>query len=94
MLLDQKNPNSRLFLMDWGSLMLYTCGSSCNESKSEEVFLQYEEEAIKEDEIKKLKKKRKNKKKSEKKSLSKGKSKEINQIEKDMQGKEDGDKPG
>lgn len=40
LVMDSKNPNSRLFLMDWGSLMVYTCSASCSESAEEQIILQ------------------------------------------------------
>ena len=76
LLLESTNPDSKLLLLDWGSMMIYTCVGSCKEGSEECVVAQYELEAIKEEEIRKLKKKKKNKKKKENKSRSKGKKKE------------------
>lgn len=49
--------------MDWGSIMVYTCLSSCSESEEECVVVQYEIDAIGYEDIKKLNKHKKNKKK-------------------------------
>ena len=57
------DPNSKLLQMDWGSIMVYTCLSSCLESEEECVVVQYEIDAIGYEDIKKLNKHKKNKKK-------------------------------
>jgi hypothetical protein len=40
------NSDSGLLLMDWGSLLVYTCVASCDESTEECVVVQYETDAI------------------------------------------------
>jgi len=59
----ENNPNSKLLLMDWGSIMIYTCVASCSQSNEECVVVQYEIDAINDEDIKKLKKVKKNRKK-------------------------------
>jgi hypothetical protein len=68
----ESNSDSRLLFMDWGSLLIYTCVASCNESTEECIVAQYETDAINDEEVKKLKQLNKNKKKKERKK-SKGK---------------------
>jgi hypothetical protein len=83
--------------MDWGSIMIYTCVASCHLSQEECVVVQYEIDAIADEDIKKLKKTKKNRKKKEgKKSKSKEKNNESpngakNGEKKMEEGEEEGD---
>ena len=65
--------NKSLALLDWGSIFIYACTASCQESEEENVVLQYEFDAVSEEEIAKLKKTKKTRKKNKNKSLSKEK---------------------
>jgi hypothetical protein len=63
----ENTANSRLLLMDFGSLLVFTCVGSCDGSTEECIVAQYEIDAITDEEIKKLEKQNKNKKKKERK---------------------------
>lgn len=39
--------NQKLLRLDWGSLMVFTCSNSCQQSDEECVVVQYEIDAIK-----------------------------------------------
>lgn len=69
--------------MDWGSIMVYTCGGSCKESGEECVVVQYETDAIRDEDVRKLKKRNKNRRKKDRKGKSKDKG------EKEKGGKEE-----
>jgi hypothetical protein len=40
------NSDSQLLLMDWGSILVYTCVASCDQGTEECIVVQYETEAI------------------------------------------------
>ena len=85
----------KLVNMDWGSLFVFTCSNSCPKSLEQCVVIQYETDAIKEQEIGALKKRQKNRKRKEKNREKKEKSlqKEKVEIEEEGEGRldEEGD---
>jgi hypothetical protein len=67
--------NQKLLRLDWGSLFVFTCSNSCPESCEECVVVQYEVDAVKDEEVSALRKRQKNKKRKEQKAKSKSKGK-------------------
>lgn len=64
--------------------MVFTCGNSCRESEEECVVVQYEVDAVKDEEVQALRKRQKNKKRKEQKEKSreqKEKSKSKGKLE-------------
>jgi hypothetical protein len=61
--------------LDWGGLFVFACSNSCAESAEECVVVQYEVDAIKDEEVHALRKRQKNKKRKEQKAKSKSKAK-------------------
>jgi hypothetical protein len=71
----------QLLYMDWGSVLLFTCVASCDRGTEECVEVQFEVDAVTEDDLRKLKRSQKNKKKKQKRRM-KSQSKEPTASEK------------
>jgi hypothetical protein len=56
----------RLLLMDWGSAMVFTCVASCDRGSEEYIEVQYEVDAVSDEDLQKLKRSQKNKQKKQK----------------------------
>ena len=56
----------KLIDLDWGGLFVFTCSNSCAQSSEECLVVQYEADAVKDNELKALKKRNKNKKRKAK----------------------------
>lgn len=80
--------------LDWGSLIVFTCSKSCQESIEECVVVQYEADAVKDSEVSALKKKQKNRKRKDKSKQKKEKKEEatIEEEEREPEKKEQNEK--